>query len=144
MIEAAQQTLEKMFFAVPDSVSADRRRPPGELIAAGLLFHGSPGGRFGIVASEPLARVLAANFLGVDEVSDTHVVDVVSELTNMICGAALTKLESDAAFALDAPRTIRIPADQPAPEFVADTPSFARLEFPEGTLALFLSFDKTT
>ena len=143
MIEAAQRTLETMFFAVPDAVSASPQRPPGDLIAASLRFRGTPDGRFGVLVSEPLARTLAANFFGCDEGSEMasgHVTGVIAELTNMICGAALTQIESSAAFDLAAPGTFRLPASAPPPDFTAGSPSVCRLEFAEGTLVLFLSF----
>lgn len=143
MTEAAQRTLETMFFAVPDSVSASPRRPPGDLIAASLTFRGTPCGGFGVLVSEPLARTLAANFFGCDEGSEMvsgHFTGVIAELTNMICGAALTRLESSAAFDLAAPRTSRLPASEPLPDFTTGSPSVCRLEFPEGALVLFLSF----
>lgn len=143
MIEAAQQTLETMFFAMPESVSDDARRPAGDLIAASLAFRGSPDGRFGLLVSEPLARVLAANFFGCDESSamaSGHLTGVIAELANMICGAALTKIESEAGFDLAAPRTSRIGFDEPAPNFTAGSMSVCRLEFPEGSLVAFLTF----
>lgn len=139
---AARRTLETMFFAVPDAVSASARRPAGELIAASLAFRGTPHGCFGVLISEPLARALTANFFGCDEDSEMaagHVTGVVAELTNMICGAALTGLESDAAFDLAAPKTFRLTASAPSPDFAAGSPLVCRLEFPEGTLVLFLS-----
>lgn len=142
MIDAAQQTLETMFFAIPDLVSTDPARPAGQLIAASLAFHGSPDGRFGLLVSEPLARVLAANFFGCDEgsaMASGQVTGVIAELTNMICGAALTKIESEAAFDLDAPRTARIGPDESSPDF-SSARSVCRLDFPEGSLVLFLSF----
>ena len=142
--EAAQRTLETMFFAVPDAISASARRPAGDLIAAVLTFRGSPYGSFGLLVSEPLAHVLAANFFGCDESSamaSGHVTGVVAELTNMICGAALTKLATGAAFDLAAPKTFRIAGNEPEPAFTSGSPCICRLEFPEGALVLFLSFE---
>jgi hypothetical protein len=142
MTEAAQRTLETMFFAVPDSVSESPLRPAGDLIAASLTFRGRPDGRFGVLVSEPLARAFAANFFGCEEGSEMaarHVTGVIAELSNMICGAALTRIESEAAFDLAAPRTFRLAASEPPPDFTAGSPSVCRLEFPEGTLVLFLS-----
>ncbi len=50
--ESATSTLETMFFATPDKVSMDPRRPAGELIAASLTFQGAPPGRFGLLVSD--------------------------------------------------------------------------------------------
>ena len=63
---AAQQTLETMFFTMPDVVSTGTERPVGLLIAASLTFEGSPPGRFGAILSEPVGRSMAANFLGAE------------------------------------------------------------------------------
>lgn len=142
MMEAAIETLETMFFATPDSVSESAARPEGELIAVSLAFHGSPDGHFGLLVSDPLARTLAANFIGCEEadVAPAQVTNVAAELTNMLCGAALTKIESDASFDLAAPEAIRIAAAEPAPDSPAGTSSVCRLEFPGGTLVAFLTF----
>jgi len=142
--EAALRTLETMFFAVPDAISASGRRPAGNLIAARLEFRGSAHGRFGVLVSETLAGVIAANFFGCDadsEMASGHVTGVIAELTNMICGAALTKLESEAAFNLAAPKTFRVAASEPEPDFTSGSPCICRLEFPEGALVLFLAFE---
>jgi CheY-specific phosphatase CheX len=142
--ESAQQTLETMFFAMPDTLSLDPVRPAGELIAASLPFQGSPRGKFGLVASCSLARTLAANFIGCDEPADLRseqVTGVAGELANMICGAVLSSLESDANFDLGAPLAIEVGAEEPGPDFSAGSPSICRLEFPEGTLVLFLAFE---
>jgi len=141
--EAAQHTLETMFFSVPDVVSAAPRRPAGDLIAATLAFHGSHHGQLGLLVSEPLARTFAANFFGCDEDSEIasgHVTGVIAELANMICGAALTRRESSGAFDLSAPRTFRLAAAEKSPEFTSGATSACCLEFPEGTLVLYLSF----
>jgi len=146
--ESAQQTLETMFFVAPDTVSMfagrDAGRPAGELIAATLSFQGSPRGRFGLLAPNALARALAANFIGCDEAAELRpgqVTGVIGELANMICGAVLSRLESDASFDLGAPETVEVGADDPGPDLAAGTPSICRLEFPEGALVVFLAFE---
>lgn len=145
MTEAAIETLETMFFAVPDSISESASRPDGALIAVSLSFHGSPDGHFSLLVSEPLARTLAANFIGCEEadVAPLQVTSVAAELANMICGTALTKIESDASFDLAAPETIRISRAEPAPAAPIGTSSVCRLEFPEGTLVLYLAFGES-
>jgi CheY-specific phosphatase CheX len=142
---SAQRTLETMFFAMPETVSMDPRRPAGERIAASLAFQGSPAGRFGLVVSDPVARTLAANFIGCDESEDLRpdqVAAVIGELANMICGAVLSELESDANFDLCPPRTIHVGADEPDPDFTAGSPSISHFEFPGGALVLFLAFEE--
>ena len=142
MIEAASQTLETMFFAVPDAVSESTSRPDGDLIAVSLSFRGSPNGHFALIVSDQLARTLAANFAGCDEadLAPVQVLGVAAELTNMVCGAALSKIEPEAGFDLAAPEAIRIAPDGPAPAPPAGTSSVCRLEFPEGALVAILTF----
>jgi CheY-specific phosphatase CheX len=143
--ESAQKTLETMFFAMPDSVSMDPRRPAGEVVAASLAFQGSPPGRFGLMVSELLARTLAANFIGFDDAAELRpgqAAEVVGEMANMMCGAALSELESNANFDLGAPRSIYLGADDPDPDFAAGSPSVCRFEFPEGALVFFLEFEE--
>jgi|HubBroStandDraft_5_1064220.scaffolds.fasta_scaffold402014_1 CheY-specific phosphatase CheX len=146
--ESAQQTLETMFFVAPDTVSTiterDAGRPAGALIAATLSFQGLPHGHFGLLVQEALARTLAANFIGCDESGDLssgQVTGVIGELANMICGAVLSRLESDASFDLGAPQSIEVGGDDPGPDFASGTPSICRLEFPEGALVAFLAFE---
>src|SRR6267378_277453 len=118
--ESAHKTLETMFFTMPDQVSAEPHRPAGELIVSSLTFQGSPPGRFGIVVSEPVARTLAANFIGAEDEArllPAQVAGVMGELTNIICGAVLSELESNANFDLGTPESIRVGAGDPSPDF---------------------------
>lgn len=143
--ESAQTTLETMFFAIPDAVSMDSGRPPGDLIAASLVFQGAPPGRFGLLVSDPLARNLAANFTGCDDAAQllpAQVAGIVGELSNMLCGVVLSELESYSNFELGAPEPMRVSADEPGPDFTAGSPSVCRLDFPEGALVFFMAFEE--
>ena len=143
--ESAQKTLETMFFAMPDQVSAEAHRPSGELIAASLTFRGSPPGRFGILVSDPVARTLATNFIGADDgkrLAPAQVAGVIGELTNMICGAVLSELEANANFDLSAPEWIHVKAEDPGPDIAVGSPSICRFEFSEGALIFFLTFEE--
>lgn len=150
--EMAARTLETMFFTMPDSVSLDRAfvnsgRPSGELIAAGITFHGWAPGRFGLIVSHSVARDLAANFLGWDEAGNlTHgrVIDVIGELANMICGAVLSEMEFHASFDLSAPASVYIGAHEAGPDFTSGSPFICRCEFDgRGALVLFLGFEES-
>jgi chemotaxis protein CheY-P-specific phosphatase CheC len=134
-----------MFFATPDSVSMDPRRPAGELIAASLTFQGSPPGRFGLVVSSPVARTLAADFIGCEDSSrllPAQVAGVIEELSNIMCGVVLSELESNANFDLGAPKAIHVAVDEPGPDFTAGSPSICRFEFSQGALVFFLTFEE--
>lgn len=99
-----EQVLETMFFmtVVSHSESAPEVALP---VCAHLEFRGEPSGSFGVNLSEPAARVLAANFLG-DEpeaVSAEQIKDVICELANILCGAAVTRIHGDNLFELTSP-----------------------------------------
>jgi CheY-specific phosphatase CheX len=143
--ESAQNTLEIMFFSTPDRVSAEPHRPAGSLIAASLSFQGAPPGRFRILVSESLARTLAANFLGSDDEAHllpAQVAGVVGELANIVCGAVLSELETNANFDLSVPESIHRGAGDPGPDFTAGSPSVCRFEMDGGALVIFLTFEE--
>src|SRR5207245_6540315 len=109
------------------------------------VFQGTPPGRFGIVISDPVARTLASNFMGSDDgkrLLPAQVGGVIGELTNMICGAVLSELESNANFDLGAPEWIHVRGGEPCPDITAGSPSICRFEFSEGALILFLAFEE--
>ena len=106
LAESVQEVLEKMFFVdLADS-------PPGETpaggIAAELNFDGNPPGSFRLVLDQAAARSAAADFLGEDpaELSDEQMNEVVCELSNMICGSVLSRIESTATFRLSKPAIV--------------------------------------
>ena len=55
--------------------------------------------------SQASARSIAANFLGLDaeELSQTQIHEVISELTNMIAGSLISSFETDCCFTLSHP-----------------------------------------
>jgi CheY-specific phosphatase CheX len=140
--ESAQEVLETMFFAIPDTVSMDSGRPTGELIAAGVTFEGATPGRLGLIASHAVARTLAENFTGCDDhalLPRAETAGIISELANMVCGAVLSKLQSNANFDLGTPQSIYVSTDEPCPDFAGGSPA-CRFEFPEGALNFFFTF----
>jgi hypothetical protein len=143
--ESAQQALQTMFFAAPEAISADAGRPRGEIIASRLRFLGAPCGAFGVAVSKPLARVLAANFFGVDdapELAPGQVMQVVGELTNIICRAVLSELETNSNFEIATPQPVEVPQSEPGPDFQSENPISCRLEMPEGAIVLHLAFEE--
>ena len=96
---AAAEVLETMFFAeVLGPAPA-----PAAAMAARVVFRGSPSGAFTIAIDPSAARSLAAGFLAAEEneLSPARTGEVVCELANMICGSVLSRLEPDAAFAVE-------------------------------------------
>ena len=78
-------------------------------IEARLGFAGQWPGEFRLGITPEAARGIAAGFLGVEdetEVSESQIGDVVCEVTNMVCGSALSRLGADMAFDLEPPRLV--------------------------------------
>jgi CheY-specific phosphatase CheX len=97
-LESVSEVLETMFFT--SIVADDSQEESGSIISAELSFLGSPSGRFGVRVPHSTGCRIAADFLGLDEVSAEQVGDVVCELTNMICGSVLSRVEAGARFEL--------------------------------------------
>jgi hypothetical protein len=117
--ESAQQTLETMFFAAPEAISADAGRPRGELIASRLTFRGVDD-----------ASKLASG----------EVLQVVGELTNIICGAVLSELETNSNFDSATPQPVEVLENDPGPDFRSENPISCRLQMPDGAIVLHLAF----
>lgn len=138
--DAVTEVLEKMFFIraldglrgraeLPQEV---KRRRAGNEMAARVTFHGAPSGSLALRLDRPSARAIAADFLGEEEpeLGETQVEEVIGELTNMVCGAVLSRVESAASFRLDQPVIV----DPGVPE--ALDPETAIHVFPIGSGAL--------
>ena len=97
-VDAANEVLEAMFFTVIEDENAEEC-PPGR-VSAQLQFLGSPSGVFGVQMPADTSRLMAANFLGCEEVSEGQVAEVICELSNMLCGSVLSRVKQDAAFEL--------------------------------------------
>jgi CheY-specific phosphatase CheX len=102
---AASSVLETMFFAeveVCPPLSADQQRG---MLGVLVRFDGGVRGEFLIGIDPHVAAVLASAFLGVDEsdVAEAEIAQVMCETANMICGAALSRLESEDHMRLDMP-----------------------------------------
>ena len=84
---------------------AEAPPPP---VTLDLRFAGNPSGRFRVGLPASLARMLAVAFLGrePEEVSDSEAVDVAGELSNMICGSVLSRLESKSIFQITHPELV--------------------------------------
>jgi CheY-specific phosphatase CheX len=93
---AAADVLEKMFFT--DVVEeAEVLAGCGQQIAVRLAFEGGRQGVLSLSISAAAARTMTADFLGeetADKLSEEKVYEVVRELANMICGDALSALET--------------------------------------------------
>lgn len=99
-LESTTEVLETMFFTTVTPEPPEE--PAHEFVAAELTFRGSPSGRFGIRIPTVTARPMTANFLGLQEseVSPSQIEEVTCELTNIICGSVLSRVEANGRFEL--------------------------------------------
>ena len=107
--QAAVEVLQQMFFV--DAVRQSAPSSTAASLAVELTFDGDPPGHL-LLSLEPQAAVsIAANFLGANAAALTtgQVADVACELSNMICGTALSRLESTATFRLSSPAVLSDP-----------------------------------
>ena len=105
-VEAVSSVLSTMFFTEPLGLTEEL--PEGEVMESRLVFQGSTAGTFNLRISTSGARLIAAAFLGTDEDSLTpaEMGQVACELTNMLCGSFVSRLESDISFDLASPELV--------------------------------------
>lgn len=137
LAESASEVLETMYFT--GIIGPLEEKPEGEWVCTSLEFTGSRAGGLGVRAPLATARALAESFLGAGPktVSTSQCFEVLGEMTNMICGAVLSRLARDGQFSLSHPR--------PEPEDWSGKWSrhtlAAMFELEEGALALWLDWE---
>ena len=99
---AVDEVLEKMFFL---GTLQELGEPGGEELTAHMSFDGNPSGSMTLRIVSRAARSIAADFLGEDEcgIGEQQMGEVVCELTNMVCGSLLSKVEPNTTFRLNSP-----------------------------------------
>ena len=104
--EAVNSVLETMFFTAPFGPSEEDAGTSS--IQVRVAFRGCPSGKLEVCVSDRSARILAASFLGEDEekLNDVQPSEVVCEMSNMLCGSLISRLESEQSFDLDSPQLI--------------------------------------
>jgi len=112
---AAGAVLETMFFAELEPCPPVEEEERLRMMAVRVGFDGGLRGEFRIGFAERLARALTAAFLGTDEndVTETEVDQVIRETANMICGAALSRIEADEDMRLETPALTGASAEEP-------------------------------
>lgn len=134
---AASDVLETMFFSPVIDETPVSEAPGEAALAARLQFSGARSGSFTVRVTEGAARMIAANFLAeeTDEPAPSQVAEVVCELTNMMCGAVLSRLDRGAHFDLSSPTLVNYLAAA-----VPDAKSRA-FDIGDGEVAVFLHVD---
>jgi CheY-specific phosphatase CheX len=130
---STSEVLETMFFT---GVLGETESLLTDGLTTRLNFRGNPSGSFGLSLSRNSSRQIAAGFLAEDEqeISDERIEEVICELTNMLCGSLLSKIESEVAFELSHPELAPLPGN----------PEYSRnFEIENGTLGVWLTLGET-
>jgi CheY-specific phosphatase CheX len=110
-VGAISHVFETMFFVFLETYTPDSGDPrPGPWspdepwLKCSIGFQGSLRGNLRLFLSFPLARDLTINFLGLEEEAlDKQVIDMTTELTNMICGNLFSRYDRVQGYALTIP-----------------------------------------
>ena len=134
---AAADVLETMFFSPVMAEAALDEAMSAPALAARLRFSGEREGTFAVRISTSAAESMAANFLGeeTEQPASGQVQDVVCELTNMLCGSVLSRLDSKAHFDLGHPELVDA-LEAATPDSVSRA-----FELGDGAVAVFLHLD---
>ncbi len=132
--DSTAEVLETMFFTC---IVGDADCEPSDPVSTKLDFTGTPSGSFGLSLSKAASRQIAAGFLAEDEfeISQAQADEVVCELTNMLCGSLLSRMETETCFDLTHPELAAIPESR------AYLRHFA---LDGGTLSIWLNLAETT
>jgi CheY-specific phosphatase CheX len=125
---AMDSVLEQMFFVMDLAETETGGASSTSSLHARVRFAGEPSGWLDVEVEREAAMAMAADFLAVDaaDLTAAQVQDVVLELANMLCGAALSRLEEGGLMRLSAPEAL------PGPE-TPDTPAAAARSVHVGT-----------
>jgi Chemotaxis phosphatase CheX len=102
--QVASEVLEAMFFTEAE-LTACVHAWLGTARSARIRFGGSHFGEMLLGVSAEAAEPIAASFLGLDpmELTDAQRGQVIQELSNILCGAILSKLWPESKLALSSP-----------------------------------------
>jgi len=126
--QAVLEVLETMFFQIPlDEDVPSLQHEPDALIAC-AHFEGSLNGWLCVAISHSCASPLAASFLGIEdeEFGEEERRSILIELTNIVCGATLSRLEPSGRLQIPQPVLVESPfhCDSPWLRFPLSCGSF--------------------
>ncbi len=132
--ECTEEVLGAMLFAGIVADTAIQVLMVQTLLTKTIQITGPLTGRFRFAITVDEAQVLAADFLGLQVMPDSAAVDqVMGELANMICSAALSRIEPEALFGLSHPEPDSTP--------IHSDGSFQCFELERGLLAVSLELE---
>ncbi|MDI6852453.1 MAG: chemotaxis protein CheX [Deltaproteobacteria bacterium] len=106
---ATFEIFETMFFLFPESSDGHDCLFDGCVLQAWSPVAGSKSFRVGLTVPLPLARKMAANFLGLgeEEVESATLTDILREAATMVAGNFLSREGASAAFRLAPPQSVQ-------------------------------------
>lgn len=132
------EVLETMFYLFPESLEeGEMVSSRGPYLRSWVAIAGPQSIRIGLLVPQSLARKMTANFLGTgeEEIYQPEMEDVLKEITNMMAGAFLSKMEASPAFKLQTPEAHWLTAEEKPKK----TPSNRlRFEVDEELMELFV------
>jgi len=131
--QVAAEVLEAMFFTEAE-LTACEHAWLGSARCARIRFEGSHFGEMLLSVSGEATDPMAASFLGLEpmELTDAQRGQVIEELSNILCGAILSKLWPESKLALSSPESTGWQ------EWPAEGALHRCFVIPEGTLAISL------
>ena len=132
---SAAEVLESMcFVSVCENLESPAFFDP-HWIAVKLHFAGQSSGDFGICSPLSTSRTLASNFLGEEDadMTDAKAMEVLCELSNMMCGSFLSEMAGESVFDLSHPES------DPAP--TAEKTASQSLQLDEGHLYVWMNLE---
>lgn len=122
MMTSISEVMETMFYlpvefdeklaSIQDGMGANKPN-----MACQLGFSGDVSGHFTLLVPKDFLAQMAENFMGESKeaLEDEHLSGTLTEMLNMICGNALSRIDSKKPFDLDIPKVIdefKIPENQ--------------------------------
>ncbi len=102
--ESMQGVLESMCFIMVDGEADPTAEPPMPRLEVQLPFKGFRTGQFWLSLTLSVAEEIAVGFTGAAEALPKEKVgEVIGEITNMVCGATLSRYNVEALFDLGSP-----------------------------------------
>lgn len=140
VMTSISEVMETMFFLPVEFASdatlakcgLDKEKTP----ACQLSFSGDISGRIILLVHESLVAEMAQNFMGesCEHLTDEYLMGTLTEMLNMVCGNALSKIDADIPFELGIPE--KIDASD-----IAQTQVFSIIETTQSKMAFLLKTD---
>jgi hypothetical protein len=115
--QAVLEVLETMFFELPLDSPELRPNPAPSACCVTARFGGSLTGAITLVLTGGLGHQLAASFLGLEDgdPDPSECRSVAIEMTNVLCGATMSRIEPAGRLRIEPPELAAAPPGSPGP-----------------------------